>query len=422
MKRIIFFILLLTLFFSCSLDETLNELLVQAIDYKGFSDDKWTIMIYMCSDNDLNPYSVYDINEMIEIEIPIWCNDENINIVVLWDQIPTIVGGNRHGYYLIKYSGAKLLYDTGEIDMGDAQVVKDFIDFTLDRYRADHYIFVFWDHGTGVDKSIISSDTYIQKSVGRDESDGSSELSDSEQVDILQHLNAKIGRKLDLLVYDACLMGMAEIMHQAKNYANYFVGSEDNVPGFGLVYDFISEIYNDPSISISKVAKKIVTTYASEYSSSSQITLSAINLSKMTELSSYITSFVLFTLTENTNKECFYYTTPDHIGDDIEFFPSSINPTGYPFGYTDLYYYMKNVKQKLIDAGNPTHPAITHADNIINFIDNGGIIIKEYHGPFLIEKAKGISILLSNIDTEYPNNAFNNDTNWAGFIDWLDIP
>lgn len=413
-KKFNILILVLLSFFiiSCSLNQSLEDALREAIDTKKFGKTVWTVMVYMCADNNLNPYSILDINEMIQSG----GSNKNLNIVVLWDQTSSYPGGNRHGYYLIKSSGPKLLKDVGEINMGWTKTAKDFIDYVYDNFRADKYIFVFWDHGNGVDKSIIR-----QKIVVDDWNDDDN-LEDWEQVEILQYFYTKMGKKIDILVYDACVMGLVELMYQTKDYARYFIGSEDSVPFYGMNYKFLREILYNPDISSKEIAKKIVSYYPIQNLSGSYpffeemfsfITLSAIDLSKIATLSTYLSNFSEHAVTTDRNKSCFFYAG---IKNDLTFYFDGENNV-----YVDIYYYMDNVIKKLIEANDPNHPAIADAQNIMNWIEKSGIVINECYGSDHIGKANGISIYLEGLasDSPYRSNTFNLATSWSNFLDWI---
>lgn len=421
MKKFFLLILIITAILSCSLNQTLDEALREAIDTKAFGKTVWTVMVYMCADNNLNPQSVYDVNEMILAG----GSNKNLNIVLLWDQTTSYAGGDRHGYYLVTSTGPKLLYNTDEVNMGNVDTTKNFIDFAIANYKADRYIFVLWDHGDGVDKSTApESITTLQKSIAQDSSSGGDMLTDTEQKEVFQHFYNKIGKKIDILIYDACVMGLVELMCQAKDYFNYFIGSEDNVPGSGMNYRFLKEILDYPDINPKEIAKSVVTyyqtsniagTYPFLYAPYDYPTLTAIDLTKIDNLVTLLTSFAN-AATNSSNKDCFYYSA---IKTDLTFYPSMLGD----MGYVDIYYYMNNVITKLTSAGATTHPAISIANDIMNYIENSGVVIKEYYASKHTGKANGISIYIDALDTTsvYRSNSFNTATTnkWSAFLDWI---
>ncbi|MCD6551325.1 clostripain-related cysteine peptidase, partial [Thermotoga sp.] len=76
--------------------------------------------------------------------------------------------------------------------------------------------------------------------------------------------NALSGSKLDILGFDACLIGSLEVIYELRNVANYIVASSFEEPAEGWDYTFLSEI--EPTSSASEVAISIVDYYRDFYS------------------------------------------------------------------------------------------------------------------------------------------------------------
>ena len=55
----------------------------------------------------------------------------------------------------------------------------------------------------------------------------------------LEEANKILGKKIDVLCFDACLMQMVEVAYAAKDHVNYMVGSEETEPGKGAPYNDI---------------------------------------------------------------------------------------------------------------------------------------------------------------------------------------
>ncbi|PLX20172.1 MAG: hypothetical protein C0601_00120, partial [Candidatus Muiribacterium halophilum] len=117
----------------------------------------WTIMVYLCGDNDLEPFSFYDVDEMEKIGATMGKNG-TIEILVLWDRSPgyTTTTNDWEGTRLYRIvhdttenSIVSPYVDMGEKNMGDPDTVFDFVDFCSEYYKADKYMLVFWDHGDG---------------------------------------------------------------------------------------------------------------------------------------------------------------------------------------------------------------------------------------------------------------------------------
>ena len=97
----------------------------------------------------------------------------------------------------------------------------------------------------------------------------------------MQETQKMIGRKLDILGMDACLMNMAEVSYQVKNSVLYTVGSEETEPVDGWPYDTIlTALSKQPDMSPIELSKLIVKYYINSYKGSGEaVTQSACDLS-----------------------------------------------------------------------------------------------------------------------------------------------
>ena len=71
-----------------------------------------------------------------------------------------------------------------------------------------------------------------------------------------------IAVNIDIIGFDACLMGMVEVAYQLEGNADIILGSEELEPGDGWPYDTIlTELVVTPTMSSSLFASKIVDAY-----------------------------------------------------------------------------------------------------------------------------------------------------------------
>jgi hypothetical protein len=106
--------------------------------------------------------------------------------------------------------------------MGEAATLIDFLAAAAEAAPADHYALVFWDHGS-------------IRGVGPDQS--SQDVLESWE--IAAGLEAGLppaGVTLDIIGFDACLMGSLEIASVVSPYATFMIGSEEFEPGDGWQY------------------------------------------------------------------------------------------------------------------------------------------------------------------------------------------
>jgi hypothetical protein len=219
---------------------------------------QWTVMVYMSADNNLEPDGIHDFNEMETVG-----STDDVNIVAQFDRTPGYDGtnGNWTGtkrFYVTKDNdmstiSSRELADLGEQDMGDPQTFINFTTWTADHYPAQHYLVVFWDHGGGwygvcwddTDKDYLNLDNV---------SDG------------LSALSAHLGRPVDVVGFDACLMAGIEILYQIRGLCDIACTSGTTEPNEGWPYDWIlPSLAMKPSMTPRELAVEITNDYVNSY-------------------------------------------------------------------------------------------------------------------------------------------------------------
>jgi len=244
----------------------------------------WTFMVFLNADNNLEGAGIKDFNEM-----EMTGSNSAMNVVVQMDRRSGYDSSNGNWtdtrrYYVTKDNdsrtiNSKLLKDLGEVNMGDPNKLVDFVKFCADNYPADHYALVVWNHGGGWKKRDKST-TKIFKGVSYDDT-SNDHITMPEMKSAMNSVYNILGQKLDVLDYDACLMGMGEIYYQIKDTVRYISASEETEPGDGNPYDTILPGISS-STSAADLAKLIAYSYTKSYQSGySSTTKAAVDLSKI---------------------------------------------------------------------------------------------------------------------------------------------
>ncbi|GEM_PF-2601590 len=227
----------------------------------------WTVMVYLNADNELGSADAV-INSM-EAAKP----SPHVNVLVEYDLRN---GGTK--IYKIKGDSdpskinSPVVRELGERNMGDASTLVDFVDWAHREYDAGKYALIIKSTGGGW--SWISNDLSSGDSI---------EIPTGELKSALSRIKGILGKKLEVLTFDASLTGMWEVMDQVKDYANYFVSSEENIPSLGINYG--SFINVQPATDGAGLAGAIVS------SAQDAPVLSAVNLSKIENLTEKINLF-----------------------------------------------------------------------------------------------------------------------------------
>ena len=278
---------------------------------------EWTIMCYLDGDNDLEEAGIDDINEMEEIG-----SDSNINIVVLFDRIKGYDTSNgdwtdtRRGL-IIADSDPNIISSTlesvGEKNMGDPATLTEFVNWGIANYPANHYVLILWNHGGGwrntlaqLKKNYADASPTFNKQEMKNQILALKEKSakdmffkdvciDDTSNDVLytQELRqalAAVSTSLDIIAFDACLMGMVEVAYELRSEGAIFVGSEQTVPYDGFPYDLIlGDLKASPIMTPPQLATTIVTRYGESYNG--EYTMAAVDLAKMGTLAADLSSF-----------------------------------------------------------------------------------------------------------------------------------
>jgi hypothetical protein len=236
---------------------------------------KWTIMVYMDADNNLDLAGLDDLFEMQMVG-----SSEDVNVVVLFDRWGEACGFNGTILLHIEKNTNTTIWGEWsseyELNMGDPETLKWFINFTIEQYPAEKYALILWDHG-GNWEGICwdwTNDDYLT----------------IEEVK-MAILESRVDH-IDLLGFDACLMASIEVAYTMglTSKIDVMVASEEFIPWDGWPYDLIlNGLTENPEWSTKDLSVHIVDNYIASYSHGTQgfawyATLSAINLTEIDAL------------------------------------------------------------------------------------------------------------------------------------------
>ncbi len=255
----------------CEVDPAIADLGPQELDPKR----RWTLAIYMAGDNDLEPYALNDVVEMIGA-LPI----QGVEVVILLDRAPGYLDEKGHWTdakiyrFDSKSNSFNVSKELGEVNTADASVFASFLAGTFHTYPAQHHAALVWNHGGG------------WSGIGVDES--SSQAGNAPDLLDLQEIRSALltcqieitKRPLDLIVFDACLMAQLEVALQVSDCADILIGSEDIVPGQGFPYQEALKLFADPNMTPRELAAAFPGLYTEYYGANQRPshTLSSIDL------------------------------------------------------------------------------------------------------------------------------------------------
>lgn len=313
----------------------------------------WTIMIYAQADHILNNFAIKNFNAIAKIG-----SNENLNIIVQWNQ-PRKKGMWR--YKIDKNHMTLLSSEKAKAKPTFSNDIIEFADFTIKNYPAKKYGFVFWNHGVGVidpewnqlqqfaiNPTALAYSPRIQiAGITKSFSTRRGILFDIEHKTYMnnQELDSTLAyitqnilhKKFHFVGMDACLMAMLGTMYQIKDYAKYFVSSEEVELAQGWNYPPFLQIAKNTKLKTKEMINNIVMSYESYYKNKTQFyTQSAVKLEELNFLRANIDHVVnnigLCSLInkqkteaaiQKARKLCLQFSTPCYI--DLHSFYSELH-------------------------------------------------------------------------------------------------
>lgn len=276
---------------------TLGALGVAAIAAAGFTGcatapggvlvaaDSWTIMTYEAGDNNLEPDLMTDIGEQSDVG-----SRPGLNIVSLVDRSPDFSDDPLLG--IPAWSGTKLLeiqpgghadelFDYGDLDTGDPDVLAGFIRESIRAFPAAHYALIISDHGGGWEGLAVD-----------DSAQGDAlTLSELDQALGSGLADAGVG-KLDLLAFDACLMATYEVATTMASHADRLLASQEIIPNHGFDYHALDVAARGGSVD--ELGAEFIKDYRAQavaLGTQNNITLSLIDLTKFSAVDDAVATF-----------------------------------------------------------------------------------------------------------------------------------
>jgi hypothetical protein len=278
---------------------------------------KWTVLVWMAGDNDLEEFGESDLGELKRVG-----STSDVDILVQFDSMKD----DRTRRYHVQRGTTldeDVVEELGETNTGDPAVAIDFFTWGIERHPADRVLAVIWNHGSGIDETDVYNRARARgvsvvrgaqpdaetvprhlvrtalatrhrralfaTTVDQAVQDRAIAYDDTSQ-DFLDNLELKrvltdvaraTGRPIDVLGFDACLMNMIEIAYQLRTTAGVMVGSEELEPGDGWPYDrVLKTLAAAPDMTPLALGTEIVKQYIASYRSGN-VTQSALDLPRV---------------------------------------------------------------------------------------------------------------------------------------------
>jgi hypothetical protein len=401
---------------------------------------KWTVMVWMAGDNNLESFGEKDLAEMKRVG-----SNDAINVIVQFDSMKD----DHTRRYEVKRGGdanADIVQSLGETNTGDPLVAIDFFRWAITQYPAERLLGVIWNHGSGID----DTDIYARSSPrgispGRPAADGNGSdpsvvrralssrhrraifsttvaqatqdraiafddtsrdfLDNVELKRVLAEVKRQTGRTFDVLGFDACLMNMIEVAYQLKGTSQVVVGSEEIEPGEGWPYDRVLEtLAASPTMTGSELGPRIVESYVESYRNGN-VTQSAFDLAHLDGAAGSVDAFAKALI--KAIKDATEYTAVAKALNATQRFDTA--------DFVDLGHFCQEVSKRSKSA-----PVKAAAKATIDSLTaSGGFVLAERHRGTTVGHASGAAIYFPRgpINKAYSRLDFAKATGWRAFLD-----
>ena len=349
---------------------------------------EWTFMVFVNADNNLDAFGADDRDEMVKGG----GSNEWRNVVFLIDR--------EHGPATLNYitkTGVEKIKDMGELDMGDYRTFVKFVVDTAKAYPAKHYAAAIWNHGSGWK----DAHGEIIKGISYDDS-SNNHITTGQLTIAMAEIKKALGKKLDVLGFDACLMQMMEVAYAVKDHVGYLVASEETEPGEGWCYDDIGKAWKpgmDPKAFASMIVKEYAKSYSGGSAGSSSTTQSALDCTKLGALKDAIDGLAKAAIA----------------GSYVAEFKDALNKVQKFYYRTniDLVHYVQLLKNSIKDEGFQT--AAIKLEKAA-----GEAIVQNGLSGYNTKNAKGLAIYFPSssysFSTAYNDLAFAHDSLWDEMV------
>ncbi|MCB9427042.1 MAG: hypothetical protein H6584_08465 [Flavobacteriales bacterium] len=242
-----------------------------------------TVIVYMIADNNLDYFSVQDINEMERG----FNTSFDGNLIVYVDRGEGATPSHPIVYEIAHDTtetiASEITFVYKEQNSANEIVMSNVLSDIVTQYPAQSYGLVLWSHGTawypeGTNIDVSNETTVkrlpLTKSFGKDKTN---ELN-------ISKLKNVFPVHFDFLIFDACYMGSIEVVYALKDQVDYIVSSPTVVLSAGYPYAAITGLLFDPEIDYKKLAIDFFESYNSLSDALQSATVSVIQTAKLPDL------------------------------------------------------------------------------------------------------------------------------------------
>ncbi|MCK5582559.1 MAG: hypothetical protein KAI33_02155, partial [Elusimicrobiales bacterium] len=317
-------------------------------------------------------------------------------------------------------------------DMGDWKNIANFTKWAKTNYPAKRYAFIIYGHGNGF---------FDKKKQEQPDKGISLDMQTGNYVTLPEFTSLmKETGKVDLLIMQSCLMQMAEVVYQVKNYVDVAVGSSELMWSVGYDFEMMLKTLNsNPNISSEVLGRLLADSYIERtkaYKLSGHA--SVISTAKFPDFVNKLNDWVDAIIAAN-NKKSVKKGIKKVIRFDLFGMTSSIlSPLAGKVSMSGDLYDFVDIVTKNLPQDLPKHRRARQKGlELMDYISNELVYSYNYTGKsntgYDFSRAHGISIHLppvqmilgsmeafeKHFETLYWDLPFARESKWSDFLNWI---
>jgi hypothetical protein len=260
----------------------------------------WKILMYIAADNSLFDHALVSLRQTVEAS-----RIGNSEILVQFD------GPDQDSAARFRVAGGHKTLEweaPAGYTANRAKRLEHFLDWAAEEDKKSSgnapVFLVLWGHGAGLDHVYVyaTADSASAANVVRpatpgvkdslDAGDANIYVKNIELARIFKNFTERIGRKIDVLGLDACLMGLAEIAHEVRESVEIMVSSDEDIPDASFPYrEIIGGMQTTPGIDAETLARLIVDKYVAAYDPAKDSTRASLSSLKLSACDAFAAEF-----------------------------------------------------------------------------------------------------------------------------------
>jgi hypothetical protein len=407
---------------------------------------KWTVLTYIAAHNNLDPLGRKSLLEIVNVG-----STRDVIHGVLYD------GPAGAGRYVVGEPGKAVTQERlGSFDSGDPDGLIAAAEWLFGRHPAERYGLVLWSHGSGWEpgeieavakearpgaeagpeeskeraaapgsralfrttlRSLLEPDTRTERAILFDDGTGHS-LDTIELARVAGAIAGFVGRPLELIGMDACLMGNIEVAYELRHAVRHLAASEELVPGHSWPYGEIFSALNPaPDMTGADLARLVVERYVAYYTAkppaAGDVTKVALDLSRIEELAR-AAGALAEALRAGMATQAGVLWAAQQLSQARETRSGKRKPTKFDYHLWDL----RSVAAGLEESAAAAGPVRDASSAVVRaLVPGAGAVLAEGHRGDWFDGTGGVSVYVMPPGTQrlapaYATLAFAKDTRW----------